>query len=147
MQGNNIFEMNNKISDKHAAWSWTRRVAIRINYVVWYHRQLFPGSARLCIRLTPVHLIRYSARSLISKSSANHHILCMLNDTQLYISYPVPPYQIYCIKLIQKCLACGPHCWTYKFSHITPTLHSLHWLVIIESIEYKILSQHSVQCH
>ena len=41
--------------------------------------------------------------------------------------------------LIQNCLA-RTVCRTSKFSHITPTLRSLHWLKLRERIEYKIIS-------
>ena len=34
----------------------------------------------------------------------------------------------------------GRHCRTPKCCHITPILHSLHWLKITERIEYKLLS-------
>jgi len=53
--------------------------------------------------------------------------------------YSLPAYQIDRIQLIQNCLA-RTVCRTSKFSHITPTLRSLHWLKVRERIEYKILS-------
>jgi exonuclease III len=53
--------------------------------------------------------------------------------------YNLPAYQIDRIQLIQNCLARAV-CRTSKFSHITPTLRSLHWLKVRERIEYKILS-------
>ena len=55
----------------------------------------------------------------------------------LYFS--LPAYQIDRMQLIQNCLARAV-CRTSKFSHITPTLRSLHWLKVRERIEYKILS-------
>jgi len=53
--------------------------------------------------------------------------------------YSLPAYQIDRIQLIQNCLA-RTVCRTSKFSHITPTLRSLHWLKVRERMEYKILS-------
>jgi hypothetical protein len=53
--------------------------------------------------------------------------------------YNLPAYQIDRLQSIQNCLA-RTVCRTSKFSHITPTLQSLHWLKVRERIEYKILS-------
>ena len=62
--------------------------------------------------------------------------------------YNLPAYQIDRIQSIQNCLA-RTVCRTSKFSHITPTLKSLHWLKVRERIEYKILSltYNSLQIH
>jgi len=48
--------------------------------------------------------------------------------------YSLPAYQFDRIQLIQNCLACTV-CRTSKFSHITPSLCSLHWLKVRERIE------------
>jgi len=53
--------------------------------------------------------------------------------------YNLPAYQIDRLQSIQNCLA-RTICRTSKFSHITPTLQSLHWLKVRERIEYKVLS-------
>jgi hypothetical protein len=62
--------------------------------------------------------------------------------------YNLPAYQIDRLQSIQNYLA-RTVCRTSKFSHITPTLQSLHWLKVRERIEYKILSltYSSVQSH
>jgi len=62
--------------------------------------------------------------------------------------YGLPAYQIDRLQSIQNCLA-RTVCKTSKFSHITPTLQSLHWLKVRERIEYKIVSltYSSLQCH
>jgi hypothetical protein len=62
--------------------------------------------------------------------------------------YNLPAYQIDRLQSIQNCLA-RTVCRTSKFSHITPTLKSLHWLKVRERIEYKILSltYNSLQIH
>jgi len=54
--------------------------------------------------------------------------------------YGLPAYQIDRIQSIQNSLA-RTVCRTSKFSHITPTLQSLHWLKVRERIEYKVLSK------
>ena len=51
----------------------------------------------------------------------------------------LPKSQITRLQLIQNCLARAV-VKAPKFCHITPILHSLHWLKITEHIEYKILS-------
>ena len=53
--------------------------------------------------------------------------------------YGLPAYQIDRLQSIQNSLA-RTVCRTSKFSHITPTLQSLHWLKVRERIEYKVLS-------
>jgi hypothetical protein len=53
--------------------------------------------------------------------------------------YNLPAYQIDRLQSIQNCLA-RTVCRTSKFSHITPTLQSLHWLRVKQRIEYKIVS-------
>ena len=53
--------------------------------------------------------------------------------------YNLPAYQIDRLQSIQNCLA-RTVCRTSKFSHITPTLQSLHWLKVKQRIEYKIVS-------
>ena len=62
--------------------------------------------------------------------------------------YNLPACQIDRLQSIQNCLA-RTVCRTSKFSHITPTLKSLHWLKVRERIEYKILSltYNSLQIH
>jgi len=55
----------------------------------------------------------------------------------LYLN--IPAYQLDRLQSIQNCLA-RTICRTSKFSHITPTLQSLHWLKVRERIEYKVLS-------
>jgi len=55
------------------------------------------------------------------------------------VYYNLPKSQITCLQQIQNSLARAvvnaPKC-----CHITPVLHSLHWLEITERIEYKFLS-------
>ena len=53
--------------------------------------------------------------------------------------YNLPKSQITCLQQIQNSLA-RTVVNSHKFCHITPILHSLHWLKITEHIEYKILS-------
>jgi len=62
--------------------------------------------------------------------------------------YNLPAYQIDRIQSIQNCLA-RTVCRTSKWSNITHTLKSLHWLKVKERIEYKILSltYNSLQIH
>jgi hypothetical protein len=55
----------------------------------------------------------------------------------LYLN--LPGYQLDRLQSIQNCLA-RTICRTSKFSHITPTLQSLHWLKVRERIDYKVLS-------
>ena len=55
----------------------------------------------------------------------------------LYLN--LPAYQLDRLQSIQNCLA-RTICRTSKFSHITPTLQSLHWLKVRERIDYKMLS-------
>lgn len=51
----------------------------------------------------------------------------------------LPAYQIDRLQSIQNCLA-RTVCRTSKFSHITPTLQSLHWLKVKQRIDYKVAS-------
>ena len=62
--------------------------------------------------------------------------------------YNLCAYQIDCLQSIQNCLA-HTVCRASKFSHITPTLQSLHWLKVKQHIEYKIVSltYYAVQFH
>ena len=62
--------------------------------------------------------------------------------------FNLPAYQIDRLQYIQNCLARAV-CRTSKFSHITPTLQSLHWLKVKQRIEYKIVSltYNAVQFH
>jgi hypothetical protein len=62
--------------------------------------------------------------------------------------YNLPAYQIDRLQSIQNCLA-RTVCKTSKFSHITPTLQTLHWLKVRERIDYKILAltYNSLQFH
>jgi len=53
--------------------------------------------------------------------------------------YNLPEYQLNRLRLIQNSLARAV-VRAPKSSHITPSLRSLHWLKIIERIDYKILS-------
>jgi len=53
--------------------------------------------------------------------------------------YNLPKSQIACLQQIQNSLA-RVVVKTPKCCHITPILHSLHWLKITERIEYKLLS-------
>ena len=55
----------------------------------------------------------------------------------LYLN--LPAYQLDRLQSIQNCLA-RTICRTSKFSHITPTLQSLHWLKVRERIDYKVIS-------
>jgi len=52
--------------------------------------------------------------------------------------YNLPKFLITRLQQIQNSLA-RAIVKAPKFCHITPTLHSLHWLKITERIEYKIL--------
>ena len=53
--------------------------------------------------------------------------------------YNLPACQIDRLQAIQNCLA-RTVCYTSKYSHITPTLQSLHWLKIRQRIDYKVVS-------
>ena len=53
--------------------------------------------------------------------------------------FNLPAYEIQRLQYVQNSLARAV-CRTSKFTHITPTLKSLHWLKIRERIEYKVAS-------
>ena len=87
---------------------------------------------------TSLQLVQLLATSLV------HSKLDYCNS--LY--YNLPAYQLDRLQSIQNCLA-RTVCKTSKFSHISPTLQSLHWLKVREHIEYKLLSlaYNSLQFH
>ena len=118
--------------------TFARNLGILIDNNICFDQQISALSRSCSYHLRDLRRIRSTLNFNTATTIATSLVQSKLDYcNSLYLN--LPSYHINKLQIIQNNMARAITC-KRKFEHITPTLHSLHWLKIRQRIQYKIIS-------